>query len=60
MSDETLPGVHNKIKWARRYMDPKKLFASCLLAFLPQRNPFFGGSFAAVYYIGTLRLMRGL
>ena len=43
MSDVTLPGVHNIIKWARRYMDPKKPFASRLLAFICLKGIHFSG-----------------
>ena len=59
-ADETVPVVREKILWARKFMDKRRSFASRLLAFICLEGIHFSGSFAAVYYIGTLGLMPGL
>ena len=51
-STQTLPCVHNKSKWARKYMDKDTCsFATRLIAFAVYEGVFFSGSFCAIFWL---------
>lgn len=60
-SVHTLPCVHNKSKWAKKFMDPSTCsFATRLIAFAVYEGVFFSGSFCAIYWLKKRGLMPGL
>ena len=57
---ESIPSIAAKCEWVLQYFDKRKSFAARLVAFLAIEGIFFAGSFAAVFYAGTLGLCPGL
>lgn len=58
---ERLPSVKRKAEWALKYIESENAsFAQRLLAFACVEGIFFSSSFAAIYYIKTKNLLRGL
>jgi ribonucleoside-diphosphate reductase beta chain len=55
-----LPCVFDKSKWAQKYMDPSRDFATRLIAFAVYEGVFFSGSFCAIFWLKKRGLMAGL
>ena len=55
-----LPCVFDKSKWAQKYMDPSRDFATRLIAFAVYEGVFFSGSFCAIFWLKKRGLMKGL
>jgi ribonucleoside-diphosphate reductase subunit M2 len=58
---ETIPSVAKKAEWALKWInDTKSPFSKRLLAFACVEGIFFSGSFCAIYWLKTRKLMPGL
>ena len=58
---QTMPCVHKKAKWARRWIDTDdEPFAVRLVAFAAVEGIFFSGSFCAIYWLKERGIMPGL
>jgi ribonucleotide reductase beta subunit family protein with ferritin-like domain len=57
---DTIPSITEKAKWALKWMDDKRSYATRLVAFACVEGIFFSGSFCAIYWLKKRGLLPGL
>ena len=57
---ETIPTVKKKADWALRWIQHSRKFGSLLVAFAAVEGIMFSSSFAAIFWLKTKGIMRGL
>ncbi|ABT15040.1 hypothetical protein NY2A_B641R [Paramecium bursaria Chlorella virus NY2A] len=57
---ETIPAVHNKAKWAQKWLKPERSFAERLVAWICVEGILFSGSFCALFWLRNKGVMPGL
>ncbi|AGE51589.1 ribonucleoside-diphosphate reductase small subunit [Paramecium bursaria Chlorella virus CvsA1] len=57
---ENIPAVHNKAKWAQKWLEPGKSFAERLVAWVCVEGILFSGSFCAIFWLRNKGVMPGL